>query len=423
MPHFRFAALFLFLFFLPLACSKRAARVAPAPDDLLARVCHTESQRHQDGGGIILFGNAAMDAYRATPGQPADLIRALKQTQGVCRGALIQLLVEFHFETLDRRFDKLTADWSEQDWLYFAHALSRVQGARFEKYTLVLLAPHRPAAVRKVAVNRLTQFDQGRYQKELGQLVAAYRNDSQLAHLLLHLDLEKLPDAEQWLAALFDHENADLHRDIMLAWSTSERDDKDTLIGRYRQHPAPAVRSFAESLLAQLAGRDKLAFQTQIKQVQAAANSDQAAQNQRFIEAVYRLDAVAVEAALDNGADLNGRDQYGTPALHICINRWALRIAPEAYRDLSKNRYTHTKEIIADARTLAELLLALGADVDIRLDSGETALYLAAMYNIHEAARMLLNHGADPELRNEVGFAPLDIARTMENQPMVDLLR
>ncbi len=405
------------------ACSKRAAALQPTPDDLLTQICQTEARRHDDGGGIILFGNRAMDTYRATPGEPAEIINRLKHVQGVCRGALIQLLVEFHFETLDRRFKKITADWAEQDWLYFAHALSRAEGRLFEKYTLVLLAPHRPAAVRKVAVNRLTQFDQLRYQKELGRLVTAYHNDGQLAHLLLHLDLDRLPKAEQWLGALFDHENTDLHRDIMLAWSTSDREDKQTFIGRYRNHPAPALRSFAESILSQLGDRQKLGFETNISHVDVAGDGDRSMQNQAFIEAVYRLDAAAAEAALDRGADLNARDQYGTPALHICMNRWALRYPPQAYRHLAKGVYTHVKQIQANAKTLTELLLALGADTNIRLKSGETPLYHAAMFNLGEAARMLLNHGADLELRNEVGFAPVDIARTMENEDMVALLQ
>lgn len=406
-----------------LACSKRSAQLEPAPDDLLTQICLIEENRHEDGGGIIVFGNRAMDAYRASPGKAAEIIERLQHMQDVCRGALIQLLVEFHFETFDRRFDTITADWTNQDFLYFAHALSRAEGRLFEKYTLVLLAPYRPAAVRKVAVNRLTQFDQQRYQKELGQLVTAYHNDGQLAHLLLHLDLDRLPEAEQWLGALFDHEDADLHRDIMLAWSTSDRDDKQAFIERYRQHAVPAVRGFADSILSQLAGRDKLSFETNISQAEVATDSDLAAQNKAFVEAVYRLDAVAAEAALDNGADLNARDQYGTPVLHICMNQWALRFPPEAYQHLAKNRYTHVKEIKANAKSLTELLLALGADPNVRLKSGETPLYNAAMFNLQEAAQMLLNHGANPDLRNEVGFAPVDIARTMENKDMVSLLQ
>nr|WP_243435778.1 ankyrin repeat domain-containing protein [Acanthopleuribacter pedis] len=75
------------------------------------------------------------------------------------------------------------------------------------------------------------------------------------------------------------------------------------------------------------------------------------------------------------------------------------------------------------ALAAAQFLLGLGADVNIATESGETPLYMAAMYGNKVFATLLLNHGADPSLRNSAGFTPLDIARTLENQRMVELLR
>ncbi|CAM2010630.1 ankyrin repeat domain-containing protein [Acanthopleuribacter pedis] len=404
------------------ACQKRA--VTAHEDDVLARVCDIEKSRHgETGGGIVLFGNRAMDEYRRAPGSPRHLVKALGRAEGVCRGALIQLLTVFHFDYLDQRFFRITATWREQDWVFFANALSQTTGPLFERYTLVLLDPERPAAVRKIAVNRLSQFDQAPHEKMLGRLVRAYRDDSQLSHLLLHLDLVALPASTTWFADLFDHANPDVHRDIMLAWSTSERDDKSDLIARYLNHGDPGVRRFAESLTAQLAGQDKLTMRTEVRQIQVTKNGDQTDLNQGFIEAVYQLDLQAMESALDNGAELNSRDNLGTPALILLLNLSSFRAVPKQYTPLVRARGLKIMEQREQALAAAQFLLGLGADVNIATESGETPLYMAAMYGNKVFATLLLNHGADPSLRNSAGFTPLDIARTLENQRMVELLR
>lgn len=406
------------------ACQKRTQHLSGPEDDVLARVCETEEIRHEDnGGGIVLFGNRAMDEYRRAPGAPEHLVAALKDSRGICRGALIQLLTVHHFDYLDKRWRKLTLSWDDQDYIFFANALSQQSGPLFERYTLVLLSPERPARVRKIAVNRLSQFDQAPYETSLGRLVRAYRDDSQLSHLLLHLDLAALPASAVWFEELFDHPNEDVHRDLILAWSTSELPNKKALIARYHDHPRPGVRSFARSVTDQLAGRDKLTMETQVSHVQVDSDADQATLNATFIEALYRLDRPAMETALDQGADINSRDRTGRPGLIVLLDRYSYRAVPAQYTPIVRRLSMPYREQKEKAVTALQFLLGLGAEVNVRLDSGETPLYMAAMYGLLEPAGLLLNHGADPALGNDVGFTPLDIARTMENQKMVDLLR
>ena len=69
-----------------------------------------------------------------------------------------------------------------------------------------------------------------------------------------------------------------------------------------------------------------------------------------------------------------------------------------------------------------KLLLGAGADVDARLEIGETALHRAASFGQFEIAQLLLGNGADPNLRDSDGQTPLDWARLGGNQALVDLL-
>ncbi len=63
---------------------------------------------------------------------------------------------------------------------------------------------------------------------------------------------------------------------------------------------------------------------------------------------------------------------------------------------------------------LAQLLLRCGADVDGRGAQGFTALHAAAHNGDLEMARVLLAHGADRQLRDDEGRSAADLASTPE---------
>ena len=60
-----------------------------------------------------------------------------------------------------------------------------------------------------------------------------------------------------------------------------------------------------------------------------------------------------------------------------------------------------------------------GADVNARVSyAGRTPLFVAAIHGKAEAARFLLAHGAEPNLKDEKGLTALDLA-TSERHPDV----
>lgn len=71
---------------------------------------------------------------------------------------------------------------------------------------------------------------------------------------------------------------------------------------------------------------------------------------------------------------------------------------------------------------LVELLLERGADPDARQQLGWTALHAAAAHGDAALARALLAHGADPALRNDEGADALALAREKGHREIVELL-
>ena len=66
----------------------------------------------------------------------------------------------------------------------------------------------------------------------------------------------------------------------------------------------------------------------------------------------------------------------------------------------------------AQAVEVIKLLIAAGADVNARDDRGDTALHGAVYRGWNDAARTLIQNGADPYLADNNGKSPYDIAKT-----------
>jgi hypothetical protein len=99
-------------------------------------------------------------------------------------------------------------------------------------------------------------------------------------------------------------------------------------------------------------------------------------------------------------ADINARDEGGsTPLL------WA-----------SGSRYFEDGSVV-------RLLLEHGADTNVQNQIGRTPLHRASMIGALEVVRLLLEHGADVEAKNNVGETALQEAADMEHDEVVELLR
>ncbi len=116
-----------------------------------------------------------------------------------------------------------------------------------------------------------------------------------------------------------------------------------------------------------------------------------------FVEAVRKDRIDEVRALLLKGVDVNSRDVFGDNAgLH-----WAARLG---------------------LTEMARLLIDNGADVNIRNDEGYTPLHWAAGEGQKELVVILIVHGADVNAHNKRGWTPLRWAEAQSQKEIARIL-
>lgn len=109
-------------------------------------------------------------------------------------------------------------------------------------------------------------------------------------------------------------------------------------------------------------------------------NQDQL--NKRLFEAARDNITEAVKKALEDGADVNAKNKNSYSPLHFAA-RWG-------------------------NTDIATMLIEKGADVNVRVGvNGITPLHRAAIYENKETAKLLMEKGADVNARDENGITPL----------------
>jgi len=106
--------------------------------------------------------------------------------------------------------------------------------------------------------------------------------------------------------------------------------------------------------------------------------------NHDFVKAVKSGDLEGIKTALDNGANVNMKDDYGDTALIRASDRGKI--------------------------DMARLLLDYGADVNVRGYRGDTPLMLVSREGYYSMVKLFLDHGADVNIRNDKGETALDLA-------------
>lgn len=99
-------------------------------------------------------------------------------------------------------------------------------------------------------------------------------------------------------------------------------------------------------------------------------------------------EAQIVAELIEAGVNINHRNVDGTNAL------WAA--------------------VVANSETIADLLIARGADIDNQNDNGATVLMYASSNSKPEWVKYLLEKGANSKLKSLDDYTALDLANTIE---------
>eukprot|EP00929_Paragymnodinium_shiwhaense_P048577 TRINITY_DN24541_c0_g1_i1.p1 TRINITY_DN24541_c0_g1~~TRINITY_DN24541_c0_g1_i1.p1 ORF type:complete len:174 (+),score=31.19 TRINITY_DN24541_c0_g1_i1:333-854(+) len=151
-----------------------------------------------------------------------------------------------------------------------------------------------------------------------------------------------------------------------------------------------------------------------------------------FHSAVRRGEAATVEQLLKGGKiDVNEKNEHYPSALHFAAGGGSVevvRILLEAKADVKAVAPTSNETALHSAAqqghdAVAKMLLEHGAEPNACAESGDTALHNACAKGHLEMAKLLVQGGADVNQKNLQDYTPLACAEDWATPQLVDFLK
>ncbi|XP_039691945.1 fibronectin type 3 and ankyrin repeat domains protein 1 isoform X1 [Pteropus medius] len=132
-----------------------------------------------------------------------------------------------------------------------------------------------------------------------------------------------------------------------------------------------------------------------------------------------------------HGASWETRDLGGCTALHWAADgghcdviEWMIKDGCEVDAVDTGSSWTPLMRVsaVSGNQKAASLLIEAGANVNVKDKDGKTPLMVAVLNNHEELVQLLLEKGADASVKNEFGKGVLEMARVFDRQNVVSLL-
>jgi len=173
--------------------------------------------------------------------------------------------------------------------------------------------------------------------------------------------------------------------------------------------------------------------QNKTEEKTTAAESIQPNQDPELIKslknAVVTGDIEKIQSLLDEGLDVNTKDNSGASLLHIAV--LGGREATAAFL-ISKGADTHATmtdgttplhfAVLRNCKEIAKFLIEDGVDVSALGANFGSPLHVAASTGQTEIAEMLIAKGSNVNTKNKRDQTPLQIAKQKKDKPMIELL-
>ena len=158
-----------------------------------------------------------------------------------------------------------------------------------------------------------------------------------------------------------------------------------------------------------------------------------------FFKAVQFDNVRVVQGLLQRGFDPNTVSPEGIPALMLAVRVPSLKVAEllaalkghlslvqklvENDADVNKTGWAPLHYAASGGHVpVIEHLLEHSAYIDAESPNGTTPLMMAAMYGSPEAVKSLIQAGADPTLKNQLGLSALDFAVRGQRPNSIELM-
>lgn len=137
--------------------------------------------------------------------------------------------------------------------------------------------------------------------------------------------------------------------------------------------------------------------------------------------AAQKKNLPAIAELIDNGANNFALDRNGRPPFYYADN------IRNEYALIVLNSIADTNKGLLEAARIGSIVavqeaLNRGADIDYQNEEGDTAVLIAAFNNDLPMVNFLLAKGAYPEIGNKCLIKPIDAALANKNQEMVDAI-